>query len=677
MVAPSGVVDVASMFAAVADAGLDPSVLDASIRMPKAKSVIDWALSEQFLNIQLWSRQAEQAVRLWADYCPNCTDLGYLNNVPVGDSIVEFQKRVIVLEEGICPRCAGNRKKLFSDWWEAEGVKEYPDYASTLYLPPNELASCQGQRSGKSTTVGSLHTTYRVHQHLNLTNPYSYHSCLASTPFQGAFVSVSKEQALKNLWPFFHGSVATAPWFINYANSMRKEEKKHGLKKETLFKLRGTFVYFGAKALIVDVGAANENTLRGATRVFVAMDEIGFFRQGEDVKMAAADQVYIALSNSLKTLRLNAEKRWNEGDFNAPTGMMFNISSPKHKYDKMMQLLRESKKSPRMCGFHLATWEMNPNAPRASFVDEEIRDPKEFMRNYGAIPPLASDPYHGNFEAIEKCQKVMPSVVDIQTVYATVADEKLVAGAVKSAKDEKTIGRILACDAGHSNNGFAISMSHVDNIGGEYKFVVDAVFTAIPEKNPDVRVSFPMMADLILELVRRFRIRHVMYDRWQSTGEIQRLQRSGVPALAYSPVWADFEALKGVINSQGMVLPSWEKRVDELDLDDVHDLRLNPYTHLGYQIATVQDSGGKKVGKPAKGDDDMYRTLVLAYSKFRTDLAGYAVTGFGGVGGAQQQQNPGSIGVMVTRGGQRRSMSLSGVGGGRGIPGTVKKRTSR
>lgn len=671
-------IDIAGMFAAVADAGIDPSVLDSNVRMPKARSILDWAQSEQFLNLTLFARQAEQSVRLFSDFCPQCTDIRYLDNVPVNDSMAEFLRRVVVLEDGVCPRCHHDRKKLFTEWWEAEGVQNYPDYAGTTFMPPNEVCSCQGQRSGKSTMVGSVFSTYRVHQHLCLANPYAYHEVLASTPFQGTFVAVSKDQVLANLWPYFHGPVTTAPWFRLYASEMRKQEKKHGLKKETLFKVRGTLVYFGAKALVVSCGAANEDTLRGATRIFVAIDEIGFMRMGEEYKMAAADQVYTALSNSLRTIRGNAEKRWKSGDFNVPTGLMMNISSPKHKYDKIMSLLRDAKKSPRMLGIHLATWEVNPNISRESLRDEEIRDVKEFRRNFEAIPPLANDPYIADFDTIEKMQKPYAPVFDVGTVVVPVGDEMFVAGAVKNSTPEKTVTRILAVDAGYTKNGFALSLSHIENTKNEYDFVVDGVFTAIPERTPNghMRVHFPTMADAIISIVKDFKVRYVLYDRWQSVGELQRLQQQGIQAEAYSPVWADFEALKSVILSQRMRSPMWEKRVDELDLDDVNDLRLHPYTHMGYQIATVQDSGGKKVGKPAKGDDDIFRTLVLAYSKFRTDLAGFAVTGYGPGSMGMQKPNAGSYGIMVGGGGSRRNLSV-GQGGGRGIAGSVRKLSSR
>lgn len=672
-------IDIAGLFAAVADAGIDPSVLDASVKMPKARNILDWAQSEQFLNLNLFARQAEHAVRLFTDFCPQCTDMRYLDNVPVDAPMAEFLQKVTVLEDGVCPRCHGDRKKVFSEWWDAEGCSQFPDYAGMPFMPMNEVVSCQGQRSGKSTMVGSVFSTYRVHQHLCLANPYAYHEVLASTPFQGTFVSVSKEQVLANLWPFFHGPIVSAPWFLRYAMEMRSQEKKHGLKKETLFKVRGTLVYFGAKSLVVSCGAANENTLRGATRIFVATDEIAFMRMGDDYKMAAADQVYVSLSNSLRTVRGNADKRWLAGDFNAPTGLMMNISSPNHKYDMIMSLLRDSKKSPRMLGLHLATWEVNPHMTREVLRDEELRNIKEFQRNYGAVPPLASDPYIGDFEAIEKTQRQPAALFEIGTAYVPVGTETFVAGALKRSTEEKTITRILACDAGYTKNGFAISMSHIESVGNEYEFVLDGVFTAIPEKTHagNVRTHFPTMADLILELARQYKVRYVLYDRWQSIGEIQRLQKQGVNAEAYSPNWNDFEAFKNLVIAQRFRMPMWEKRVDELDLDNIHDLRAHPYTHTAYQIATVRHAGGKKLDKPAKGDDDIFRTIVLAYSKFRTDLAGFAVTGYGPGSMGMQKPNTGSYGVMVGGGGTRRNLSVGQSSGGRGIAGSVRKLSSR
>lgn len=676
-------IDVSAMFEAVADAGFDPEVLNTTVQMPRARNIIEWVQGEKFLSNQLFARQAEVAVRLYADYCPACTRMTYLDNVPVNDTMAEFLSNVVTLEEGWCPNCKKNRIELFNAWWDAEGRAQYPEYANSEYAMPWELVGCIGQRAGKSTIVGNFFMTYQVHRHLCLPNPSAYYKVNQASPFQVTFVATVVENALRNLWPFFHSAIRDGVWFRHYAAEIRKEEKRLGLKAESLFKLRDTSVTFQAKNLYASCAAAHETTLRGATRLGAATDEIAFMSTDPDAKEMNADKTHIALTRSLLTLRSAGKRRWSEGDPHPIMGMMFNISSPNHKYDKIAGLLKDSRRSPFMTGVHAATWEINPNIRREDLYDEEVRDIVAFTRDYGAVPPLAGATYISNHDAVKAIQTAREPVFDIQTAYTQIANETLVSGALVSSKDDKVTPRILALDAGHTNNSFGLGLYHLENQSGEYVFVTDGLFAAIPETRDGVhlRVSFPAMADLVLELNRRFRIVHVLYDRWQSIGEIQRLRMAGMNAESYSPTWADFESFKHMILTHKVQTPKWETTIEDLDLDSVIALRKNLYTHYGYQIATVQ-SHGKKVIKPAKGDDDLFRTAVLAHAKIRSKYEEYAVTP-GGVpqyGMATQTPQNRSVGVMVSRSGNRRALDLGGSGGtsaGLGIRGAVRSKSRR
>jgi hypothetical protein len=671
-------IDVSTLFDAVADAGLDPEVLNTTIQMPRARNIVEWVQGEKFLSSQFFARQAEIAVRLFSDYCPACTRASYLDNVPVTDTMAEFLSNVVILEEGWCPNCKKNRIELYNAWWDAEGRSKYPEYAHQDYAMPWELVGCIGQRVGKSTMVGSFFSTYQVHRHLCLPNPAAYYETTIAAPFQFTFVATVVENALRNLWPNFHSIVRDGNWFKHYASEVRKEEKRLGLKAETLFKLRDTSVTFAAKQLHVSCAAAQETTLRGATRIGAAVDEIAYMSVDPNAKDMNADKTHTSLVRSLLTVRAAGQKRWLSGDPHPITGLMLNISSPAHKYDKIASLLKESKTSPLIFGFHAATWEINPRITRDVLHDEEVRDPVGFLRDYGAIAPLAGDTYISNIEAVKAMQSSMAPAFDIQTLYTQIADETLVSGTLVSSKDDRAIPRILALDAGHTNNAFGLGLYHLENQGGEYVFVTDGVFAAIPEtrNGTKLRVSFPGMADLVLELHKHFRIVHTMYDRWQSIGEIQRLRIAGVKAESYSPTWADFETYKSMVLANKVQIPKWEVPVEELEVEDIHELRKYPYTHYGYQIATVQ-SQGKKVFKPAKGDDDMFRTAVLALAKLKGKYEEYAVTpGMVPQYGMQQQQTVSrAVGMLVTKSGNRRGLETGTSTGVGGVVGTVRSRT--
>lgn len=670
--------DIESMFTSVADAGLDPSILETKLDLPKARNIIEWVEGEEFCNEGFFARQAEQAVRLFADFCPQCTDRGYLDNVPVADTMVTFKEKVSVLQEGWCPRCHKNRIQIFGDWWKAEGRDLYPDYPEEQYYPPFELIGCLGQRSGKSTMVGGYFSTYQVHRYLSLPNPTKYFGMAANAPVQGTFVSTVVTGALTNLWPSFHGAVENAPWFRSFAKKVREQEKRHGVKSGTLMNIGKESISIPLKHLHLSCGAADEKTLRGATRLFAGIDEIAFMSMDPNAKDASAEKTYDALSNSLHTIRSAADAMWENGDPHPLTGIMLNISSTAHKNDKIMNLLADCHKSPRMVGFHFATWDINPKITRKSLRDMEIRNPIEFMRSFGGVPPLAKDPFIPSIEAVELTQAKYEPTIYIDTCYEPIANVQHVAGAIRQPVLDRHTPRILALDAGYTNNSFGIGLYHVAKDGSDIIVKTDCVFSAIPEKTDagHIKTNFIKMADVVVELSKMFNLKHVLFDRWQSIGEIQRLRQLGINATAYSPAWSDFEEVKSLILAGKLKTPMWEKSINDFNPEDVYDMRKHPYTHLGYQIATVQ-SVGKKVTKPVKGDDDMFRTLVLAVSKFRLDYLGYASTvGKNGVG---SNQSPRVGGVMIGRNGQRGTATMGmGAGSARGIRGTViQKRGNR
>ncbi len=675
----SKVLNVESLFTSVAEAGLDPSVLNTTVKMRQASSVVDWMRGEEFMAYTPWARQLEQGVKLYADYCPACTDLKYLEDVPVDDPAVTFLDRVTVLEFGYCPKCTKPKTETFQQWWEAEGRAQYPEYPVDIYLPPNELVSCQGQRSGKTTMVG-MFATYQTHRHLCLPDPAAYYGTTPDSPFQIAFVATVVDNALRNMWPNYHSAIKNRPWFRRYAQEIRKQEKQLGLEKESLLKIRDQSVSFVAKNLVANCLAANEGVLRGATRLFSAIDELAFMALNDDAKRANAEITHTVLGNSLLTIRGRADKRWVEGDPHPLTGMLVSISSPAHKFDKIMSLLKEAEKSPRLVGYHLATFEMNPEFPKTHpmFLDAKVRDLTEYMRNYEAIPPLANDTYIKDTDVVRKIHEVRDPIFVIDTEYTRIGSDTFVSGAIKTCVDDKMTPRILAVDPGHTNNAFGIGVYSVVKDGNEYNFLCDGAFAAIPEKQGDqkFRVNFSGMADLIVELCKRLNIKSILFDQWQSIGEIQRLKQLNLPAEQYSPKWADFEAFKATVLSSRFRTPSWEKSIDELNPENVYDLRKNPYAHMGYQIATVQ-SEGRKVTKPEKGDDDLFRTAVLAYSKVRMSPDLYVARG-GPVAmsmAAQAQKAP-RVGVMVSHSGHR--MTTSGTyapTSGSGIRGAVRGRS--
>jgi hypothetical protein len=648
--------DIDDLVNSVVNSGLSPDVFEVEVELPRAKNVIEFAVGPTFLNTTtLFAKQAEQAVKLFAEYCPACSDPDYVADVPVGDSISQFQERVQLLEYSICPKCKRNRKELF-----------------TIF--PNELVSCVGQRAGKTALTGGVLTPYILHRYLKIPNPVRYLGLMPGTMLQMTVVAVSAKQAYETLWTAIHNQVTSAPWFVNYHAALRDEEKRKGVPPGTLVKVLDSFVWYGDKKISATYQAADMKTLRGRTRLLGAIDELGWFNSADSAVRANADETYTALANSLRTVRNKTDQLWAQGDYDVPTAYMLNISSPRSQFDKIMSLLKEAERDPRKASFHWATWEASPQYKREDFRSEEINKPIIFLRDFGAQPPLADSPFIANKQAIYSTKTNKTPAFQTKPKYISdkAGSGKFIAAEVVSCDTDKQTARIITCDAGESGNCFAISLHHVEKDDQEVKLVLDGTVSVAPERIQDtdttISIHFPTMFEIVLKLCKHFNIKYVAYDRWQSTGEIQRLRDLKIVAEQYSPKPADFQEFRNIINSQNYKMPRWEhESLEDLDITNQNQLKNAPYTHLALQMATVREAG-KKVLKPEAGDDDMFRTVILASRYLQLYRDDFLKAGLG-----SSSRALGSLGVVI---GKTTAASFKGASGNFDAKlGVVRKKT--
>lgn len=596
-------VDLDNLIGQVIDAGLDPSVFDVELDVEYAKNIIDFALSPEFMNTKLWAKQAEQAIRLFCEYCPNCSDMDFLDDVPVGAAMGTFRSKVVLLEHGICPECEKNKCELFDQL-------------------PFELVSCLGQRSGKTALIGGIIAPYYIHRFLELPNPTRFYGLMSNTFFQLTFVAVTATQAYETLWSAFKGAISSSPWFKDYIKKLKSVEKERGFEKGTLVKVMDSVVWFGNKQLGCSYAAADMKSLRGRTRVFAGIDELGWFNTAES-KRANSDETYAALSNSLRTIRSSADLLWARGEYMVLPGFMANISSPSSQYDKIMRLLKEGERDKRKVCFHMSSWEASPLITRESLSSEETNNPVHFWRDFGAIPPLANDPFIESARTVREMQTPNDPLFRWRPIY--VKDQvnhqmRYVAAQLIGQVTDRMTPRLIAVDGGEKQNSFAIGVLRLERSGADEEFnvVLDAIIEAKPEKITEtgevIPVHFPTMFKIVLALCDRYKglnVRAVLYDRWQSTGEVQRLRDMRVKAEKYSPKEQDFKTLRNLVYSGNFKTPKWEHQdLNELDVTSIEQIRRAPYTHLAVQFATVREVG-KKVVKPEVGDDDLWRVCVL------------------------------------------------------------------
>ena len=104
------------LFKQLSDNDLDPSIFNTidESPFPKAPNFLEWAVGPQFLNTLILPRQVEIGTKLFNEYCPACSNPGYIDNL-FDQSVGNIRSNVVFLEHGVCPQCKVTRWELYKD----------------------------------------------------------------------------------------------------------------------------------------------------------------------------------------------------------------------------------------------------------------------------------------------------------------------------------------------------------------------------------------------------------------------------------------------------------------------------------------------------------------------------------------------------------------------------------
>lgn len=566
----------------------DPTVLEnvhQELDFPWAENWFQFLTGEEFLNIVPFPTQVKIGTLLFEDYCPICSDVEYLNNL-YNEPIREIPEKVIFLKDGVCPVC---------------GRTWYDFYSEGKFNAYQELHICAGQRGGKTALTAML-AGYILHRYLRIPNISKYFRLLPQT-FHMTFTALTVTQAYTIIWQEFKDMVISSPWFQNYINTYKKLERETG---ETYIKVLDKEIKFEHKKIVVGIAPPDKRTLRGKTRIFTSIDELGWFDTDEKL-LKDANGARKALVNSLQTVRSAAFSRLKEGDFYPwLTAWEINISSPSRVNDMIMTLVKKSANQRNALAFHLPTWELNPNVTRESLM-QSLEPGQDFERDFAAIPPMTNNPWYKDLDTVVSLCRDRGQE-DFWT-WIQHKDDKTGRTWAEIGKliHDKTTPRIIAVDTGFSNNAFAVGVFSWNKSG----FVVDGVLEVRPDTNHVV--DFPKMYDKVISvLINQLFIVKILFDRWNSLDFVQKLQHEGYNVQQISLRYNHFSRIKGAVSQSSFPKPEFpleEIKYTQHLLEELIEGR--PVFHFLVQLLTVRDLGTKVV-KPLKGDDDIFRTYALA-----------------------------------------------------------------
>jgi len=591
----------ADIFDELKKANLDPSIFDTVDErdIPKAPNFLEFVISPKFLNTRILPKQLEIGAKLLADYCPQCSNHGYIDTL-YDQTIGNIRDNVIFLEHGACPKCKITRYELIE---------------KNLIGNHNELVAALGQRAGKTKLTGLI-ASYQTHRFLKIPNPLRFFQQPSGELLMGTFSALTLDQATQTLWESYKGFIDAAPWFQTYHKFLKEKGKEIGFE---FFHELKTSILYAHKQMLWHATGSQDRKMRGRTRIFASIDELGWFISDDskkDLQNMNADAVYTALSNSLATMRMKFLKVWGPQNYDIPPMLMVNVSSPSSAKDKIMRLLKDGKSNSRILPFHLSTWQSNQDYTHEKLREEfSSMSDADFMRDFGAEPPLAANPFLEDPKSIDR---IAVGKADDSIKYQKTTEEDAFNTTFLSAKllttvVNKTYPRLVAFDLGFNKNSLAMCLF---SLGPDARTRLDFALEITPRKNQPINLA-SFFDNFTAPMVKMFNIKHAFFDRWQSLDQVQRLREMNVDAGIHSLTYKEMDTVRGSVLAMGIQMPALSRPMAEIVKDYIEDrdgIYQDPYETLGIQLLTVRDLG-HRMSKPLLGDDDLFRAFCLGVVK--------------------------------------------------------------
>lgn len=573
---------------------VDVKVNDGDFKV--ASNFYTFATSNKYLNITPYVSQAIVATATFSEYCPICSNVEYLFDFYADDSFSTLEENICFLNHGVCPECGSRKSELVKN-------EDLPFY--------QEMAINAGQRSGKSALTAMM-GAYLLHRFIKLQNPNSVFGLLPNSVLHGTYVALTYAQAKDTLWEPLYGYLTGSPWFQEYHSLLKYYEDRTG---EELLKLNDTFAFYKHRRILFTPSGPDMRTLRGRTRFTSSCDEIGWMDndpKNKKVKMNASE-VYTALERSLLTVRSSANRLMRQGFDNIPTGMFLNISSPSGRRDKIMELVRKAQGSTKIFSLSRSTWNMNPYITKDDLSEEFRISPAKAMRDYGAEPPLAANPFIDSVDLVKSCFRKKYNPISIKYKRKKSKDGTYKRYAVLTECGSSNTPTIMALDAGVSNNSFAAVIVRFTESG---RLFVEAFVEIIPL--PSIPLNFTYIFDEILvPLIQEYNVRVLAADRWNSLKLLSDAEQiQSMLTFQHSVKYPAFWDFKQKMEEGSVKWPRPDEKNLNLILDHSPDeyprlFENRPADHFFLQCLTVQDSGTSILKGENDLTDDIFRALVL------------------------------------------------------------------
>lgn len=222
----------------------DLRINDAEI--PDPKNFMHWITNDKFgkAGMPPFPRQVELGLKLFAEFCPRCSDEEWFDEMKVDAPLSEIRDRVQPLVFGVCPKCHITKSELVING-------ELNDYYGLVVLA--------GQRAAKTSSM-ILWDTYNLARTLKLPAPQVVFNVQSTTVFTSTYTALTFQQAVENMWNPYLNTLKGIPWFTNYHKFLTRRGEELG---EELFNIGEHMVRYRHRNLLLAPSGPSKRTMRG------------------------------------------------------------------------------------------------------------------------------------------------------------------------------------------------------------------------------------------------------------------------------------------------------------------------------------------------------------------------------------------------------------------------------
>jgi len=395
--------------------------------------------------------------------------------------------------------------KLLGEEAGAEWYSKYTD---------NEVICMLGKGSGKDhcARISIAYNAYQLHC---LRDPLNYYGKATGVYIDLLNLAVNAQQAQRVFFEPLKNLLLSSPYF-----------------NEVGFEPRVSEIFFFSRPVRCFSGHSESEGWEGYEVLTIILDEIAAFKtdaelKGETRSKGSASAIY-------NMSKLSVMSRFPE------VGKVILLSFPRYKGDFIQQRYINSreKNEPKTWSIKAATWEVNPTINREDLESEYIRNPVEARARFECEPPNMEDAYFRNPDLVREAFSYHDNPINSEGHFEPWFN----------STDGHS--RYIHVDLGLKRDRAALAMSHCTgfkeiktSMGVETLPVINVDFVHSWEASPGEEINFASVRMMIVDLCRKFDVRKVTFDRWQSVEMVQSLRSQGIYADFHSVKKSDYDTL--------------------------------------------------------------------------------------------------------------------------------------